>query len=126
MHPALCSKAKMLNGRMAGHRQVFGLAGFTLSYWPLLPSSPGVNQCIENGGRSCSPLRDSSGFPPDSLLRPDIRPSITDRKLAQTESVINSFLGERRPQAPLWSYLYRALCLSAQGHARGYPWISSS
>ena len=44
------------------------LQAFELSYWPLLPSSLTVNQCFEYGGRSCLPLRDSSGFAPDSLF----------------------------------------------------------
>jgi hypothetical protein len=47
-------------GMVAGRRQVFGLAGSELSYWPLLPSSP--EPVHRYGGRSCLPLRDSSGL----------------------------------------------------------------
>jgi hypothetical protein len=32
-------KARMNSAGRAGRRQVFGLAGWKLSYWPLLPGS---------------------------------------------------------------------------------------
>ena len=43
------------------------------SYLLQLPS-PGLNQCFDWSFRSCLPLRGSSGFPPDSLLSPILRP----------------------------------------------------
>jgi len=54
---------------------------FELSYWPLLPSSVFLSQCIECGVRSCLPLRDSSGFAPDSPID-DAAKSSTMRSLA--------------------------------------------
>jgi hypothetical protein len=41
-----------------------------------------VNQCMEYGGRSCLPLRDSSGFAPDSLIGDAVKPNTRARKTA--------------------------------------------
>jgi hypothetical protein len=48
---------------LAGHRQVFGLAGVQLSLFPNRRGFPvRLNQCRRCGFRSCTPLRGSSGF----------------------------------------------------------------
>jgi hypothetical protein len=53
-------------GVCAGYRQVFGLTGFE-AFLLTVASQLFKSQCINHGGRSCLPLRDSSGFQPDSL-----------------------------------------------------------
>ncbi len=60
--------------RTRRNRQVFGLTGIdlvrpTLDRTPscTTPSLPRTNPVLCDGGRSRSPLRDSPGFPPDSL-----------------------------------------------------------
>src|SRR5262245_3388779 len=52
----------------AGHRQVFGLAGTRTFLLAVASQFTHREPVLEDGGRSCSPLRDSSGFPPDSLI----------------------------------------------------------
>jgi hypothetical protein len=70
----------MRSALRAGHRQVFGLAG-----WRTFPIGRGFpapfwSQCLQYGGRSCLPLRDSSGLTPDSLLD-------NERRLAQAQGM---------------------------------------
>jgi hypothetical protein len=45
--------------------------------------APLRSQCFSNGGRSCLPLRDSSGFVPDSLLD-------NERRLARLRDALQS------------------------------------
>jgi len=63
------SKAQMKFG--GSRRPSTGLRTSRLlqhSYLPLLPKPVLTTQCIDYGVRSCLPLRDSSGFTPDSLV----------------------------------------------------------
>src|SRR5262245_54942748 len=52
----------------AGHRQVFGLAGTRTFLLAVASQFTHREPVLEDGGRSCSPLRDSPGFAPDSLI----------------------------------------------------------
>jgi len=50
-------------------QQVFGLAGIERFLMAVASQVARATQCVNNGGRSCLPLRDSSGLTPDSLIR---------------------------------------------------------
>ena len=74
----------------ADYRQVFGLAGSVLFLLTVASQFTVGEPVLVDGGRSCLPLRDSSGFSPDSLLgliaRVSLvrapRPSVVERRLA--------------------------------------------
>jgi hypothetical protein len=71
-----------------------------LSYWPLLPSS--VEPVRQYGDRSCLPLRDSSGFAPDSLLRPDHQ-AIDNGRERSTRRTTNATISIDRADEPRFS-----------------------
>lgn len=60
---------------VAGHRQVFGLAGFRSFLLTAASRFTHRESVLKYGVRSCSPLRDSSGFAPDSLIDSGKEPS---------------------------------------------------
>jgi hypothetical protein len=62
-------KARDEIGVLRRYRQVFGLAGLETFLLAVASQFAVTNQCMTYGGRSCLPLRDSSGFTPDSLSR---------------------------------------------------------
>ena len=105
-------------------RQVFGLVGgagaeaSTVTYWPSLPR---WQPSADDGVRSHIPLRGSSGFAPDSLLR---RPTwLVGRTTTSTTIYRNS--GWRDPLHMVFRGRYEAASLPA-GPRREDAWATGS